>query len=331
MADRPPLVWILDDDASQPTLERLGDARAVADALGGGVGVLAVAPDGHPVAHLAAHGADRVVHAVAGEPGAAVAVERKVEAARLALAALAPRLVLAGGDVRGREWAARLAVRAGWTLVSPALSARVRDGALEVTALGPGGLVRRVRPPAAATAVATLAPGVGEAAAADARRAAEVTRVGLPAASTPVRRRRLLPADPATVDIRFARRLVAGGRGLGGREGFDTLRRFAARIGAGVAASRMAVDLGWIEPERQVGQTGKTVAPDLYLACGISGASHHLEGIAGARAVVAINTDPAAPIFRVAHLALVGDLHAVLRHAEAELDGAAGPAGAARP
>ena len=78
----------------------------------------------------------------------------------------------------------------------------------------------------------------------------------------------------------------------------------------------MAVDLGWIEHERQVGQTGRTVEPELYLACGISGASHHLEGMSASRHIVAINTDPEAPVFRVAHLGLVADLYAVLAELE---------------
>ena len=81
----------------------------------------------------------------------------------------------------------------------------------------------------------------------------------------------------------------------------------------------MAVDLGWIERERQVGQTGKTVAPELYIACGISGASHHLEGMAGAKHIVALNTDPEAPIFRIAHLGLVADLYDILARAEEAL------------
>ena len=83
---------------------------------------------------------------------------------------------------------------------------------------------------------------------------------------------------------------------------------------AGVAASRMAVDQGWIERERQVGQTGKTVRPELYLACGISGASHHREGMADSRHIIAINIDPAAPIFQIAHLGLVADWHETLQH-----------------
>jgi electron transfer flavoprotein alpha subunit len=168
--------------------------------------------------------------------------------------------------------------------------------------------------------VATLRPGVGEALAPDPARTGEVTIARVEPEPDGIARRRLLPADPQTVDIRFASRLVAGGRGLGSREGFDLLRRFARRIGAGVAASRMAVDLGWIERDRQVGQTGKTVRPHLYVACGISGASHHLEGMSEASHVVAINTDPRAPIFRAAHLGLVGDLHEVLGAALAELE-----------
>jgi electron transfer flavoprotein alpha subunit len=317
-SERPATIWVLDEDGGPATLERLGDARSLADATGAAVGVVAVAPVGHPTETLAAHGADRIVHAVTptGDPPS---LATRVETARETLAADPPRIVLAGGDVRGREWAAALAVRAGWSLVSPALAATVRAGRIEVTALGAGGLARRVRVEAGTSTILTLAPGVGEAHPAMPGRAAEVLRRAASAHPDPVRARRVVPADPATVDIRDARRLVAGGRGLGGRAGFDALRRLAARLGAGVAASRVAVDLGWIEAERQVGQTGKTVAPDLYVACGISGASHHLEGMSGARAVVAINTDPRAPIFRVAHLGLVADLHAVLRETEAEL------------
>ena len=98
------------------------------------------------------------------------------------------------------------------------------------------------------------------------------------------------------------------------------LRRVAQQLDAGVAASRMAVDLGWIEHARQVGQTGKTVQPELYIACGISGASHHLEGMPDSRCIVAVNTDPKAPLLQRAHLSIVGDLHEVLRHLERELE-----------
>jgi electron transfer flavoprotein alpha subunit len=134
-----------------------------------------------------------------------------------------------------------------------------------------------------------------------------------------------VPPDPSQADIRYVKKLIAGGRGLGGRQGFDTLRSIAGKLGAGVAASRMAVDLGWIESARQVGQTGKTVRPDLYLACGISGASHHLEGMSDSRHVVAINTDANAPLMRRAELAIQADLHQVL----ARLDELLGDSGEA--
>jgi electron transfer flavoprotein alpha subunit len=314
--DRAAEVWVLDEDAGPATLERLGDARHVADRLRGRVGVLAVGPADPGRGGLIPHGADRVVHLVAGEPTAPT----RVAAAVAWLGPRAPRLVLAAGDVGGREWAARLAARTGWRLVSPALGVEVKGQDLEVLALGADGFCRRVRAGAGEPVVATLRPGVGEALPPDPGRTGEVTMARVEPEPDRIVRRRHLPADPRTVDIRFASRLVAGGRGLGSRKGFDLLRRFAGRIGAGVAASRMAVDLGWIERDRQVGQTGKTVRPHLYVACGISGASHHLEGMAEATHVVAINTDPRAPIFRVAHLGLVGDLHAILGAALAELE-----------
>jgi electron transfer flavoprotein alpha subunit len=155
---------------------------------------------------------------------------------------------------------------------------------------------------------------------ADSDRVGTVERIGsLEVSAEPIRVEREIPADPGEVDIRYADRIVAGGRGLGSADGFQQLARVARALQAGVAASRVAVDLGWIDRERQVGQTGKTVTPALYLACGISGASHHLAGMLHARHIVAINTDPDAPIFKVAHLGLVADLRGVLSELEAQL------------
>jgi electron transfer flavoprotein alpha subunit len=310
-------VWVLGEGVDDALLERLGDCRRAADSLRTGVGVLVAGAARAQAETLVARGADQV-RFIPSTPG----LQSRLDIAAALIREHAARLVMAGGDCAGREWGARLAARLGCRLVSPALLLCERGGELEVTALDTTGrLARAVRIAARETVVVTLRAGVGEAVEADSSRTGEVIETDCPDGPEPVRRLRLIPADPATVDIRHAARLVAGGRGVGGRKGFDLLRGFAARIGAGVAASRMAVDLGWIEPERQVGQTGKTVAPDLYVACGISGASHHLEGMSAARRIVAINTDPEAPIFKVAHLGLVADLHQVLARVGA---GAAG-------
>lgn len=120
-------------------------------------------------------------------------------------------------------------------------------------------------------------------------------------------------ASDSSKALETARVVVSGGRGLGGPEGFDLLHRLAEKLGAEVGASRAAVDAGWIPPERQVGQTGVTVVPELYLAIGISGASQHLAGMARAKHVVAINSDHEAPIFRHADVGVVGSYEAVVR------------------
>jgi electron transfer flavoprotein alpha subunit len=309
-------IWVIDTRVDTPTRERLGDARQLADALSESVGALIVGPECDSDA-LVASGADTVKIAD-GTRGAA----GRVTMAEQVLSALRPRVVLASGSPDGREWAARLAARLGWQLYSPALQAEVdRGGQLVVTILSHcGRFSRKHTLGAEETAVLTFEPGIAEKIAPRPNRSGDVERLHTTkVADEPIRIEREVPADPSAVDIRYADRLIAGGRGLGNAEAFQRLTRIAKHLGAGVAASRVAVDLGWADRERQVGQTGRTVSPTLYLACGISGASHHLAGMSDAKHIVAINSDPDAPIFKTAHLGLVSDVHDVLFHLETQL------------
>jgi electron transfer flavoprotein alpha subunit len=310
-------MWVVTLHSGDDVTGRIGDARDLADRLGNPVAVLAFRTEQVDADAWIHHGADRV-HFVIGRTDDQTAT---VTAAEEFWRTDPPRLVIASADRVGRAWSARLSASLSWKLVSPALMVQAKGGTLIATALDVSGRrARRVEISGNDPAIVAFRPGVAQRLAPDTARRGELSAVPLSAATNSRATVERVPADPATGDIRHLSRLIAGGRGVGGPEGFERLRRIAAKLDAGVAASRMAVDLGWIEYARQVGQTGKSVKPDLYIACGISGASHHLEGMSDSGCVVAINTDPKAPLLQRAHLSIVGDLHDVLQQLESELE-----------
>ncbi|MEA4893525.1 MAG: electron transfer flavoprotein subunit alpha/FixB family protein [Peptococcaceae bacterium] len=162
--------------------------------------------------------------------------------------------------------------------------------------------------------MATVRPGVMAMPEKDIGRRGEIINVdaGLSMADLDVEIMSVVHDDKKAVDITEAKILVSGGRGVGGAEGYEPLRALAKELGGEVSSSRIGVDNGWIEKDRQVGQTGKTVHPNLYLACGISGAIQHLAGMENSDLIVAINKDPSCPMMKLADLGIAGDLKVIV-------------------
>lgn len=295
------LIGVIAPDNTDHAAELLGDARELADRTHGKVVVLTF--DGNSE-QLIARGADLVTAAPHGSTGP----NHRLSSSQLWQQRHQPRLTFLGATGDDRALAAKLAARCGIRLISPVLSVTSRDRQWNITALhADGRRARQISMDRTEPVIVTMRPGVAQAMVPNADRQGTLESLEIEPPSETLRIAERLPADPATTDIVHLPRLVSGGRGLGGPEGFELLRKVAQRLDAGIAASRMAVDLGWIERHRQVGQTGKTVRPELYLACGISGASHHREGMSDSRHIIALNRDAAAPIFQLAHLGLVAD------------------------
>jgi len=287
------------------TFEMTGKAKQLAAAFGGkAVGVVL----GSDVGSLAgSFGADAVLYV----DDAALA-DFNPEAYSRVLAALikerGPRLVMIGNTSMGMDVAAGLSVTAGLPLIAYVNSLAADDGSLVATSQIYGGKIQaEAVPDGEACIVSCLA---GAFPADEGRGAAPVEHIASPAPldGLKVKFVRLIEPEGGDVDITQQAMLVSIGRGIGGQENIELAQELADALGCAVSASRPITDAGWLPKTRQVGKSGLTVKPKVYLALGISGAPEHLEGMRGAELIIAVNTDPKAPIFDVAHYGATCDM-----------------------
>lgn len=339
--DRAGDVWVFVEQregvAAEVSLELLGRARELADLLGVKVGAV-LAGAGEAVTALApalvARGADTVYLADHEDLAQYLALPYASLVAGL-VRRHRPQIVLYGATTTGRDLGPRVASALRTGLTADCTDLRIGD--LEMKGVVTKDLLYQIRPAFGGNIIATIVSpehvpqmatvregvmvmpeaddsrmgGIVEVAVARGGVAASDGPVLLPEADFAVRVIRRVQEEK-TVDLKCARIVVSGGVGVGSREGFALVEQLAETLGGVVGASRAAVDAGWIAHDHQVGQTGVTVRPKLYIACGISGSVQHRAGMDQSARILAINSDPLAPIFSVAHYGIVGDLHKVV-------------------
>jgi electron transfer flavoprotein alpha subunit len=308
-------IWVLaeydEGGLSDVSLELLSEGRRFADKFGDELSAVLVGHDNPALVNrLSEHGADRVY--LVDSPLLDNSVELQAQALSSLVREQKPRILLCGVTSFGRDIAARLAA---------ALKAGLASNCTALD-LSEDGLLLQTKPvyrerasatlicPTARPQIATVVPGVMDIKRAKIAKQAEVIRVdprldsSVPCAKVV----RFVKGDPKTMSLDEAPIIVSGGRGVGSRENFQLLEKLAGVLGGVVAGSRIAVDEGYIPSTKQVGQTGKTVTPKLYIACGISGSVYHTMGMKDSKTIVVINKDRNAPMFNMADLGIVGDL-----------------------
>lgn len=320
-------VWVFaeqrEGQLQKVSLELLGEGRKIADKLGSKLTALLIGNKvQNLVEDLSRHGADEVLVVDAPE------LERyTTDGYTKAICELAnakkPNIIFIGATFIGRDLGPRVAARleTGLTADCTSLDVDVESGDLLATRPAFGGnLMATIVCPDHRPQMATVRPGVFEKLPLG-ENDATVENVEIKFNSNDIRTKivEIIKEHKDIVDISEANVLVAGGRGIGSEENFKMLKELAEVMNGSIAASRAAVEKGWVDKDYQVGQTGKTVRPNIYVACGISGAIQHAAGMQDSDMIIAINKDANAPIMKIADYAIVGDVNKVVPEFIAQL------------
>lgn len=293
------------------SLEVVSEAKRLSGAVDGGVTAVVIGPGSESLAgELASHGAE-TVHVFDDDAYGAYATEAWTAAMASVIAATSPSVVLFPMTAMGKDLAPRVAAKVGAGLASDCVALEVKDGRLTARRPTYAGKAFATVEWEGEPQIASLRPNVFPLGEPDGSKSPEVVKATADTAS-----RAKVTATAASaegkLELTEAQIIVSGGRGLKGPENFHLVTELAEALGAAVGASRAVVDAGWVDHQMQVGQTGKTVSPTLYVACGISGAIQHLAGMSSSKFIVAVNKDPDAPIFKVANYGILGDVFDVL-------------------
>lgn len=297
------------------SIELLGAAKRLAGTLGSDVSAVLFGAGTDEARELIRWGADRVFHCddplmqdFNDEPYAKLLTRLVSDHG--------PEIVLAGATPIGRSFIPRVAARLNTGLTADCTSLEIDPETKDLLQVRPafgGNIMATIFCPHRRPQMATVRPRVMKRGDYEPDRAGEIVKISSDGIASRARFvKTIQEASEVSVNLQESNIIVAGGRGVGGEKGFQLLFELADALGASVGASRAAVDEGWIPYRHQVGQTGKTVAPKLYIACGISGAVQHMVGMQSSDIIVAINKNPDAPIFSVATYGIVGDVHEIL-------------------
>jgi electron transfer flavoprotein alpha subunit len=308
-------VWVIaeerDGEIRKITYEVVSEGRRLADALGQELtAVLLGSGIKDKAGELAHYGADKVL--VADDARLSpYTTDAYVSVIGQLVKAEEPAVLLLGASVQGKDLSGRLSARLGVGMAQDCTAFEIQDGNLVATRpIYAGKAYATVTFDNSLPQMATARPNVMPVNEPDSSKSAEVLEAefSLDDAELKTKVVDIVRDSSGKIDLTEAERIVSGGRGMKGPEQYEILEKLAEVLGGTVGASRAAVDAGWRPQTDQVGQTGKVVSPNLYIACGISGAIQHLAGMGTSKVIVAINKDPDAPIFQKADYGVVGDL-----------------------
>jgi len=314
-------IEIRDGKVKKSSLEALSEGKRRADDMNSDVGAVLV---GHNLDGLTSEvfpcGASKV-YVLENKALSEYSPQSYAEALAGLIKEVEPEAVFFSATAMGKDLAPRVAAKLGVSLASDCTKTAVKDGTLAVTRPIFAGKALATFTFKSSPKIASLRPNVFPLERTSSE-TGEVVKKEVAVSEDQIKGKtvEIVREEGAELDVTEAEIVISGGRGMKGPENFDLLRELSAILPqSAVGASRSAVDAGWIDHQHQVGQTGKTVSPNLYIACGISGAIQHLAGMSSSKFIVAVNKDPEAPIFKVADYGIVGDLFQVIPHLKEEL------------